>query len=79
MIAGIGSGTYQQIDDTFARVNGANHYPPILCDQYYAAFFTTLLAFEMPQKDRKQINIHVEKNKAVDEACFEGWLSSTGK
>jgi Skp family chaperone for outer membrane proteins len=108
MIAGIGSGTYQQIDDTFARVNGANHYPPILCDQYYAAFFTTerndrltvldifrhfapraflyddyattlLAAFKMPQKDRKQINIHVEKNKAVDEACFEGWLSSTGK
>jgi hypothetical protein len=108
VIAGIGSGTYQQIDDTFARVNGANHYPPILCDQYYAAFFTTerndrltvldifrhfapraflyddyattlLAAFKMPQKDRKQINIHVEKNKAVDEACFEGWLSSTGK
>jgi hypothetical protein len=107
VVAGIGSGTYQQIDDTFARVNGANHYTHILCNQYYAAFFTTerkdrltvldifrnfapreflyndyaitlLEAFELPKKNRKEINIHFDKNKVVDETCLKaGSVQST--
>jgi hypothetical protein len=104
VVAGIGSGTYQQIDDTFARVNGANHYTHILCNQYYAAFFTTerkdrltvldifrnfapreflyndyaitlLETFGLPKKNRKKIKIYFDKNKVVDETCFEGWLA----
>ena len=39
--AGISSGSYQQIDDTGARVNGNNHYTHVLCNPYYSAFFTT--------------------------------------
>lgn len=39
--AGISSSTYQQIDDTGARVNGNNHYTHVLCNPYYSAFFTT--------------------------------------
>jgi hypothetical protein len=39
--AGIASGSYQQIDDTGARVNGNNHYTHVLCNPYYSAFFTT--------------------------------------
>jgi hypothetical protein len=39
--AGISSSTYQQIDDTGARVNGNNHYTHVLCNLYYSAFFTT--------------------------------------
>jgi hypothetical protein len=39
--AGIANGSYQQIDDTGARVNGNNHYTHVLCNPYYSAFFTT--------------------------------------
>ena len=38
--AGLGSTTYQQIDDTGARVNGENWYTQILCNPYYTAYFT---------------------------------------
>jgi len=44
--AGLKSGTYHQIDDTSARVNGKNHYTHIMCNPCYSAFFTT------PRKDR---------------------------
>ena len=40
---------YQQIDDTGARVNGSNHYTQILCNPYYAAYFT------VPNKSRENI------------------------
>jgi len=39
--AGLKSTTYQQIDDTGARVNGENHYTHILCNPWYTAYFTT--------------------------------------
>jgi hypothetical protein len=38
---GMKSTSYQQIDDTSARVNGKNHYTHILCNPYYTAYFTT--------------------------------------
>ena len=41
--------SYQQIDDTSARVNGVNHYTQILCNPYYTAYFT------VPHKDRETI------------------------
>ena len=44
--AGLASTTYQQTDDTRARVNGENHYTQILCNPFYSAYFTT------PHKDR---------------------------
>jgi hypothetical protein len=44
---GLKATSYQQIDDTGARVNGVNHYTQILCNPYYAAYFT------VPNKIRK--------------------------
>jgi hypothetical protein len=38
--AGLNSTTYQQIDDTSARVNGSNYYTQIICNPYYTAYFT---------------------------------------
>lgn len=48
-LSGLNSTTYQQIDDTSARVNGNNWYTQILCNPYYAAYFT------VPHKDRETI------------------------
>ena len=39
--AGLASGSYQQIDDTTARVNGENHYTQVVCNPVYTAYFTT--------------------------------------
>lgn len=39
--AGLESSTYQQIDDTSARVNGRNHHTQIVCNDLYTAYFTT--------------------------------------
>jgi len=47
--AGLASTTYQQIDDTGAKVNGQNHYIQILCNLYYTAYFT------VSNKDRLSI------------------------
>jgi hypothetical protein len=38
--AGLPSTTYQQMDDTGARVNGINNYTHILCNEFYTAYFT---------------------------------------
>ncbi|MDQ1254059.1 MAG: hypothetical protein QG646_3279, partial [Euryarchaeota archaeon] len=38
--AGLNSTTYQQIDDTSARVNGNNCYTQIICNHLYTAYFT---------------------------------------
>ena len=46
---GLKATPYQQIDDTSARVNGNNHYTQILCNPYYAAYFT------VPNKNRETI------------------------
>jgi hypothetical protein len=35
------TGSYAQIDDTSARVNGRNHHTQIVCGEHYAAYFTT--------------------------------------
>ena len=39
--AGLESSSHQQIDDTAARVKGQNHHTQILCNEFYAAYFTT--------------------------------------
>lgn len=98
--AGIANGSYQQIDDTGARVNGNNHYTHVLCNPYYSAFFTTerkdrltvldifrnfaprefiyndyaiglLEGFKLPQKCRKLIDQHFDKNKMINERDFD--------
>jgi len=38
--AGIVSTSYQHIDDTAARVYGANQHSHVICNPYYSAFFT---------------------------------------
>jgi len=67
--AGLNSTTYQQIDDTSARVNGNNWYTQILCNPYYAAYFT------VPHKDRETIlDILLcgnEKTYCFNEEAFE--------
>lgn len=47
--AGLASSSYQQMDDTSARVNGKNYYTHVLCNPFYTAFFTR------PNKDRLTI------------------------
>jgi hypothetical protein len=39
--AGLLSGSYHQIDDTSARVNGKNFYTQIVCNMLFSAYFTT--------------------------------------
>jgi len=39
--AGLLSSTYQQTDDTSARVKGENHHTQIVCNPLYSAYFTT--------------------------------------
>ena len=39
--AALESSAYHQIDDTAARVRGQNYHTQILCNEFYAAFFTT--------------------------------------
>jgi len=48
-LEGLKATPYQQIDDTGARVNGVNYYTEILCNPYYAAYFT------VPNKNRETI------------------------
>lgn len=44
--AGLQATEYQHIDDTGARVNGKNYHTHVLCNPFYAAYFT------MPKRDR---------------------------
>jgi hypothetical protein len=39
--AGLRSSSWQQIDDTGAKVNGQNCYTQVVCNPYYTAYFTT--------------------------------------
>jgi hypothetical protein len=47
--AGLISTSYQQMDDTGARVNGKNYYTHVLCNEFFTAYFTR------PHKDRLTI------------------------
>jgi hypothetical protein len=40
VLAGLESSTYQQMDDTGARVDGKNYYTHVLCNSFYTAYFT---------------------------------------
>src|SRR5450756_2587718 len=68
-LSGLNSTTYQQIDDTSARVNGNNWYTQIICNPYYAAYFT------VPYKNRETIlDILLcgnEKTYCFNEEAFE--------
>ena len=68
-LSGLNSTTYQQIDDTSARVNGNNWHTQILCNPYYAAYFT------VPHKDRETILdillCENEKTYCFNEEAFE--------
>ena len=67
--SGLNSTSYQQIDDTSARVNGNNCYTQIICNPYYAAYFT------VPCKNRETIlDILLcgnEKTYCFNEEAFE--------
>ena len=67
--AGLSSTTYQQIDDTGARVNGNNWYTQIICNPYYTAYFT------VPHKNREtMLDILLcgnEKTYCFNEEAFE--------
>ncbi|AKB36021.1 hypothetical protein MSSAC_1891 [Methanosarcina siciliae C2J] len=67
--AGLKSTTYQQIDDTSARVNGENWYTQILCNSHYTAYFTVL------HKDRETILdillCGMEKKYCLNEEAFD--------
>ena len=40
LVAGLGSSSWQHIDDTSTRVDGVNHYCHILCNPFYTAYAT---------------------------------------
>ena len=67
--SGLSSTTYQQIDDTSARVNGNNCHTQIICNPYYTAYFT------VPNKNRETIlDILLcgnEKTYCFNEEAFE--------
>jgi len=62
--AGLSSTSYQQIDDTGARVNGENHYTQIVCNPFYSAYFTT------PRKDRLTV-LDVFRNFAPRQFLYD--------
>lgn len=61
--AGLFSTSYQQIDDTGARVKGQNHYTQIICNPFYSAYFTT------QRKDRLTV-LDVFRNFAPREFLY---------
>jgi len=62
-LAGLASGSFQQIDDTGARVSGKNFYTQIICNQLYSAYFTTA------RKDRLTV-LDVFRNFAPREFLY---------
>ena len=68
-LSGLNSTTYQQIDDTSARVNGNNWHTQIICNPYYTAYIT------VPYKNRETIlDILLcgnEKTYCFNEEAFE--------
>jgi Transposase IS66 family len=73
-LAGVGSTTYQQTDDTSARVAGQFWHTHILCNPFYTLFATH------PHKDRLTIlavlqNIPTEELRYRFDATTRQWLS----
>lgn len=68
-LAGLASGSFQQIDDTGARVSGENFYTQIICNQLYSAYFTT------PRKDRLTV-LDVFRNFAPREFLYNSLATS---
>ena len=61
--AGLSSTPYQQTDDTSARVAGEFWHTHILCNPFYAAYFTR------PQKDRLTV-LEILQNTSELRFCF---------
>ncbi len=71
--AGLGSSSWQHIDDTSTRVDGQNHYCHVIGNPLYTSYFTR------PRKDRLTI---IEVLQNISEAHFlfnertQGWLET---
>ncbi|MES0336271.1 MAG: transposase [Candidatus Magnetobacterium sp. LHC-1] len=61
--SGLRSSIYQQIDDTGTKVNGENYYTHVVCNELYAAYFTT------KHKDRLTI-IDILRGSGSRSYCF---------
>ena len=61
--AGLEKTSYQQIDDTGARVKGENQHVHIVCNPFYTAYFTT------PRKDRLTV-LDILQGGQVRSYCF---------
>lgn len=61
--AGLEAASYQQIDDTSARVDGQNHHTHVVCNPLYTAYFTT------EKKDRLTI-LEILKNGRALTYCL---------
>lgn len=66
--AGLQSTAHQQIDDTSARVKGKNHYVHIVCNDFYAAYFT--------RKDKTRLTIidiltHGDMQFSFNESAYD--------
>ncbi len=75
LVAGLGSSSWQHIDDTSTRVDGVNHYCHILCNPYYTAYATRL------RKDRLTVVSVLQNNKQpvyLFNAQTTTWLSRFG-
>jgi hypothetical protein len=64
--AGLASTSYQQTDDTAARVAGQSWHTHILCNPFYTAYFTR------PQKDRLTV-LAVLQNQTTLRFRFNAW------
>jgi hypothetical protein len=75
VIAGLGSSSWQHIDDTGTRVNGVNGYCHILCNPFYTAYATR------PKKNRLTV-IAVLQNSEKAVCLFnqqtQEWLDKFG-
>ncbi|MFV1971800.1 MAG: transposase [Acidimicrobiia bacterium] len=67
--AGLSSTSYQQTDDTSARVDGQFWHTHILCNPFYAAYFTR------PHKDRLTV---LEVLQNTSDLCFQFGTETLG-
>lgn len=71
--AGLGSSSWQHIDDTGTRVDGQNHHCHIVANPLYTAYFTR------PRKDRLTV-IEILQNVSESQFLFneetDGWLET---
>lgn len=80
--AGLETGTYAQIDDTSARVNGRNCHTQIVCNELYAAYFTTerkdrLTVLDvLRQFDSREFLFNDETDRLLEQLRVSGYARS---